>query len=157
MMSREKTPAKVFSVPKIHSKTKLTRLAVEVLIMLIVLVGTGVTLFWPSNFSLQHTFDSLKETLSLKKEKVETKGLSFEEQVKVLTDGKVINIASFEKSSQGYLTVRDKDGLVVVFSPEKELETQVRTLQTLLTKAKIEKRVVSLVDFRFEKLVVRYK
>jgi len=156
-MSREKTLSKVFSAPKIHSKTKLARLAVEVLIVLIVLVGTGVTLFWPSNFSLQQTLESLKGTLSLKKEKVETKGLSIEEQVRFLADEKVINIASLEKSPQGFLTVKDKDGLVVIFSSGKELETQVRTLQTLLTKAKIEKRVVSLVDFRFEKLVVRYK
>ncbi|OGY26192.1 MAG: hypothetical protein A2Z24_01325 [Candidatus Woykebacteria bacterium RBG_16_44_10] len=154
-MSREKIPVKVFSAAKIHAKIRITRLTAEVAILLVVLVGTAITLFWPSNFSLQQTFENLKTALSL--EKVETRGLSFEDQVRVLVDGKVIDVVSIEKSPHGYVTIKDKNESVVIFSSGKELETQVRTLQTLLTKAKIEKRVVSLVDFRFEKLVVRYK
>lgn len=156
-MSDQKTPAKVFSAPKVHSKIKITRLIVEILVLSIVLVGTALTLFWPTNFSVPKTIENLKEILSLRKERVETKGLSFEEQVRALTDGKVIEIASIEKSPDSFLLIKDKEGLLVIFSPLKDLENQVRTLQTLLTKAKIEKRAVSLVDFRFDKLVVRYK
>ncbi|OGY21646.1 MAG: hypothetical protein A2126_01995 [Candidatus Woykebacteria bacterium GWB1_45_5] len=156
-MSDETRAAKVFSTPKIHSRTKVTRLAIEVILLLIVLIGTGLTLFWPTGFSLEKNLQNLKEILSLKRQKVEVKGLSFEEKVRGLVDGKVIHIALLEKSSEGFVTVRDDEGLAVIFSPKKDLETQVRTLQTLLSKAKIEKRAITLVDFRFDKLVVRYK
>jgi hypothetical protein len=157
MMFGKKQPSQVFSVPKVHTRKKRVWLAIEIIIVLAVLVGTIFTFLWSSNFSTQKVLDNLKEFLSLKKQNEVAKGVSFEEQVRSSIDGKIIKISSLEKSPEGFLVIRDKDGLTVVLSPEKDLETQVRTLQTLLGKAKIEKRAVSLVDFRFEKLVVRYK
>ena len=68
-----------------------------------------------------------------------------------------MNIISIDKQTAGYAVIKSKEGVEVIISEDKDLDFQVRTLQTLLSKAKIEKRILLLVDFRFEKLVVRYQ
>jgi len=156
-MFGEKRPSQVFSAPKVHTRTKRVWLATEISIVLAVLVGTALSFLWSSGFSPQKALNNLKEIVSLKRQDKTAEKLSFEEQARLLIDGKIFKIASVEKSAEGFLTVRDNGGLVVILSPTKDLGTQVRALQTVLSKAKIENRTVSLVDFRFEKLVVRYK
>ena len=157
MMFGKKQPSQVFSVPKIHTRTKKVWLATEITIVLAVLAGTVFTFFWSSGFSPQKALEKLKGIVSLKKQNATAEKLSFEQAARLSIDGKLLKITEVEKSPEGSLAMKDDQGLVLILSPTKDLETQVRALQTVLSKAKIEKRTVSLVDFRFEKLVVRYK
>lgn len=156
-MKIKKDPQQVFIAPRIHSRTRSIRLTIEILILVLVLTGTIFSLLAPSNFSPHQGLENLKGLVSLKKQNLETKSPSFEERAKVLIDKKLFDIASSEKSADDFLTIQSKEGLVVILSNQKDLEFQVRTLQTLLSKAKIEGKAVALVDFRFGNLVVRYK
>ena len=54
------------------------------------------------------------------------------------------------------ISVKAKNGPTILFSTKKSLTDQVSTLQTLLTKAKIDNKAIKKVDFRFEKIVVEY-
>lgn len=47
-------------------------------------------------------------------------------------------------------------GILVIFSPDKDLGTQVRALQLVLPRLKIEGRPAKEIDLRFTKVVVRY-
>lgn len=46
-------------------------------------------------------------------------------------------------------------GVTVIFSPDKDLFSQVRSLQLVLGKLKMEARPISEIDLRFNKVVVR--
>ena len=94
--------------------------------------------------------------MSLKNPEAEIQSVSFEERLRALIDGKLLHISSIKKSSQGYYTVDSREHTKTIIDGNKDLDDQVRTLQTVLSKATIEKKKIILIDFRFEKLVVRY-
>ena len=49
-----------------------------------------------------------------------------------------------------------KTGVTIFFSKEKNFRESISTLQTLLAKAKIDNKTVKQVDFRFDKIIVKY-
>lgn len=157
-MKFKRSVQKAFVVPKTHEKKKRVRLAVEFLLIGSVLVGTVIGLIRFGEFSFGKTAAKLRSVVSLRTPVLEvTKEASFEEKIKKLIDKRVLEIASIEKTPEGNFKIKSKVGVVVVIAANKDLEIQAGTLQTLLAKAKIEKKQVALVDFRFDKLVVRYK
>ena len=85
---------------------------------------------------------------------------SFEDSgtlVKNLIDEyKIFEVGSVRESGNDSLEVTSKNNILVIFSLKKDLSGQVRTLQTVSTKAKIENRNLKKVDFRFEKIIVEY-
>lgn len=157
-MKFKKSVQKAFIAPKTHEKKKRIRLAVEFLLISSVLVGTILGLIRFGEFSFGDTAAKLRSVVSLRMPVLEvTREATFEEKIKKLIDKKVLEIASIEKTSEGNFKIRSYEEIVVVIAANKDLEIQARTLQTLLAKAKIENEQVALVDFRFDKLVVRYK
>lgn len=50
-----------------------------------------------------------------------------------------------------------KEGIVVFFSLKKEIQPQVDSLQMILSRAKIEGKVIGKIDLRFDKAVVNYE
>lgn len=156
-MKPKNNPQQVFVAPKVHTKVRNIRLTIEILLLIVVVIGTIFSLLLPSNFSLQTRLEDLKGLISLKKQNFEPKAPSFEERAATSIDKKLLNITSLESGSEGFVTIRSMEGVTVILSSQKDIETQTRALQTVLSKAKIEGKAVSLVDFRFDKLVVRYK
>jgi molybdopterin-binding protein len=150
-------PTKVFTPQKPHSSAKKILLFIEILSLVLVATGTFIFFFRQSDFSFQNMWRRVLAAATLKKQNLSHPGLSFEGQVRDAIDGKVLSIVSIESQGGGFVTIRSKEGVEVIFSSSKDLNFQVSTLQTLLSKAKIEQRVVLLVDFRFDKLVVRYE
>lgn len=148
---------RVLQIPKIHSNKKALLIAIEVLVVFFLVVGTYLTLLKPAQFSFSTVADSLKSRFSLKGQERAEEPLAQIEQVRRAIDGKVLSIKTIEQASEGYFVLNSKEGITVLIAREKNLNEQVRTLQTALSKAKIERKAVILVDFRFEKLVVRYK
>ena len=57
---------------------------------------------------------------------------------------------------QEAIEVRASGDLVILFSRQKDLPTQIRSLQTILQKYRIEGKALKQVDLRFEQPVVRY-
>lgn len=47
-------------------------------------------------------------------------------------------------------------GVLVLFSPEKDLPSQIRALQLVFPKVKMESKVAREIDLRFGKVVIRY-
>lgn len=47
-------------------------------------------------------------------------------------------------------------GILVSFSPEKDFSAQVRALQLVLPKVKMDGKMVSEIDLRFNKVVIKY-
>lgn len=157
-MKFKRTDQKVFVAPKIHEKKKRIRLAVELLLISSVLVGTILGLIRFGEFSFGKTAAKLRSIVSLRTPVLEiTNEATFEEKIKKIIDKRILEVASIEKTSEGDFKIRSHTEVVVIISANKDLEIQAKTLQTLLAKAKIENEQVTLVDFRFDKLVVRYK
>lgn len=151
-------PQKVFVSEKTHSRGKRLRLLVELAIIGLVIVGTGFTLFRLGDFSYDKFIDRAKDLLSLEREEVsEEVETTFEEKIKQEIDKKILTIIAIEETSEGNYKVKTRDKVTVFISASKDLGFQSGALQKLLSKAKIEKKTINLVDFRFDKLVVRYK
>jgi len=156
-MKLKNDPQQVFVAPKVHGRVRNIRLIIEILLLVVVIIGTAFSLFASSDFSLAAGVEKLKTVVSLKKQSSPAGKLSAEERVRALIDKKLLNITSLEGSGAGFTTIRSLEGVTVIISNQKDLENQARALQTLLSKAKIEGKVVDLVDFRFDKIVVHYK
>lgn len=144
-------------IPKIHRKKRRWRLVIEFLFIGAVVVGSLVTFLQFSDVSFDGTLDKFKEVLSIQRETPSSKpGVSTEEKIKDIYDKKILKITSINDSNPEFITFKSQEGTTVVLSTSQDLEEQSKTLQSVLAKAKIEGKRVSLVDFRFDKLVVRY-
>lgn len=64
-------------------------------------------------------------------------------------------IATTPVMSNGAL-IASVSGILVDFSPQKDLGEQVRALQLVLPKVKMEQRRVLEIDLRFNKVVIKY-
>lgn len=158
-MAQENKPSvPVFTIEKKHAWRDILLRWVGLALVLIVLLGTVVWYLVASNFSFEKTFESLVERLKpeVKKEQKIEVTRPEQELSALIEKDKVIEIESLKRTSEGDLTVKAKSGPVIIFAIEKSLTDQVATLQTLLTKAKIDNKALKKVDFRFEKIVVEY-
>lgn len=148
----------VFKVEKKHAwRDKFIR-GVEVGSLVVVVIGTFVWLLISSNFSFEALFAGLGNELKPKiASNSVTKNLSVADTLKkLLTEKRLADVSSIEKTTEGDFQVKSSSGQIFIFSHEKNLDEQVSTLQTLLAKAKIEGRSLKKVDFRFSKIAVEY-
>src|SRR3989344_8750702 len=148
----------VFKVENKHAwRDKFIRI-IEIGLVVIVIAGTIVWLLLASHFSFARLFASLGNSIKPKvTSNSATRNLSdVEELKKLLSERKLVDINSVEKTNEGSFQVKSKSGEIFIFSHEKNLEEQVSTLQTLLAKAKIEGKSLKKADFRFSKIVVEY-
>lgn len=158
MNLREKNPVKVFTVKKKHAWRDQFLRYIGLGLILLVVVGTVFWLLFAANFSFEEFFSKAIAKLKPEiKNQVTTKVLTKEEQLKeTIVQDKVFEIEALSTTAEGDYLVKAKDGLQVFFSSTKNFADQVRTLQTLLTKARIDNKALKKVDFRFEKIVVEY-
>ena len=155
---RFKKARSVFTTPKVHTKKRRLRLTIEILLISLVLIGTVFSVLRFRDFSFEKLTKNFQNAITLKKPtQSKTDQISVEAKIKELIDKKILTITSIEKSEGGFAVIKSKEKTSVIISTEKNLENQAKTLQTVLSKAKIEEKEVSLVDFRFDKLIVRYK
>ncbi|MEX0621727.1 MAG: hypothetical protein WD187_01950 [Candidatus Woykebacteria bacterium] len=144
-------------VSKTHTKKRRIVLAFEVLLVVLVVVGTGFSFLKFNNFSVVDLSSRIKGVLSLKKEARRGEDqISQKKKILNLIDKKILSVTNIEESRENFFIVQTKEKVKVIISTDKNLQDQARALQNVLAKAKIEGKDVSLVDFRFEKLVVRY-
>lgn len=124
----------------------------------LVIFGTFIWLSNLTNFSLSTFFQNIGNRIRpeiKQEEKIEE--LTMEEELKnLINQEKIVEIESVSKTAEKDILLKTRQGLVIIFSAKKSLTDQVTTLQTLLTKAKIENKALKKVDFRFEKIIVEY-
>ncbi|HSX57650.1 MAG TPA: hypothetical protein VLE47_00065 [Candidatus Saccharimonadales bacterium] len=158
-MDFKSSPAPVFSVNKKHAWRDTASKIVGLILIALVILGTLFWLLFSTHFSFSNSFKGVLANLSPKIATTETKKKVESEQDKLrvlLQKAKLFEIESITKTDEGDFLVKGKDNLVVYFSSDKDLASQVTTLQSLLTKARIENKAFKKVDFRFEKTVVQY-
>jgi len=140
------------------SKKKRFMFALEVILILIVVVGSVVSLLNLKNISFSEVAIKVKGIISIQKQdQDEKKDISLEEKIDRNFADVIPDIVSIDTAKKDFSTIKTHDKTTVIISNLYSLEEQAETLQNILSKAKIEERSVYLVDFRFDKLVVRYK
>jgi hypothetical protein len=153
---RTKPAPRLFSAPRIHApKTRTLRL-IEGLVLISVLTGTIVSFLNSRNFSLTAFLEQLPRILTPRQasESGRPKDASFEEKILFELQKISLSVEETSKTAEGNLLVITKDNTKVYFASDKDPSSQVRTLQTVLAKARIESKKIRRVDFRFENLVV---
>src|SRR3990167_10870173 len=78
----------------------------------------------------------------VKQEEVKKATTKAEELQTLIADNKVLEVQSLTMTAEGDLLLQSKSGTVVIFAVKKSLTDQVATLQTLLTKAKIDSKAL---------------
>lgn len=73
-----------------------------------------------------------------------------------LLEEKQITLKIPLKTKKGMIEASLKNGPLVIFTSQKDLESQVTSLQIILERFKIEGRKVRKIDFRFDKPVISY-
>lgn len=149
-------PAPIFSPGEVHRPKRRFFYLIEVFLVILVLGGTTAAFVSFKGGAIGNFFRSLPARFTpQQEEKKQTPQVSFEDQLKIELAKASLNFDRFEKTNEGnYLVVIGKSN--IFFNQSKDSASQVSTLQTLLSKAKIEGRQVKKVDFRFEKLIVEY-
>ncbi len=148
---------KQFQVTQIHKpKANLLRLF-EILIILAVMGGTIFLFFNHRQVSWQGIVSSFQSLLTPKQATSSSKKeISFEDRLLSDLAKNSFKVKSYSLTQESnYLIVIDQ-GTKIYFDSKKDSASQVRTLQTLVAKARIEDRQLRRVDFRFEKPVVEY-
>lgn len=157
-MSPNKTAVPVFTIQKKHAWRDQIIRWVSVGLVIVVLAGTLIWLLVSARFSFGNFFSDQIQRLKpeIKQEKVKENLTPEQELIILIEERKVLQIDSISQTAEGDLQLRSKEGTVVIFAVEKSLTDQLTTLQTLLTKAKIDNKALKKVDFRFEKIVIEY-
>lgn len=146
----------VFIPKKEYSKKRHLIFLIEAGVITIILVGTIAIFLIPKDLSFKNVAEKFRNSVGLKKTETPKDDQTYEDLLRASLDGKVLKVSSIKKSDDSFYTVESTEGLKIVFDENKDLSSQIRALQTLLSKAKINKKRPVFIDFRFEKLVVRY-
>ena len=144
-----------FETQKKNSSKKKFVNFFEILLITFVVLGTALWLLISSHFSFQTLFANALRTLTpqVSTEKKTAPQIP-EETVKKLLNG-TLEVTSTSRTEDGSLQVATKNNLVIIFSLKKDLAGQVRSLQTILAKAKIDNKTIQKVDFRFSKTIIQ--
>jgi hypothetical protein len=146
-----------FSAGKVHTPRLRFLRWLEGFLILLVLVGTALLFLNRKEISLQEILRRVPATLSPKQASVSSPlETSFEDSLLAELGLVSIEVQKSEPTAEGNLLVTSKDKTQFYFDTKKDPASQVRTLQTVLAKARIESKKIRRVDFRFEKLVVEY-
>lgn len=85
-----------------------------------------------------------------------TKEFSVVELEKKLRESNIPDFTVSDRSNQGEVYVVIKNGPVVIFSTNKNLEWQITSLQDIITRLTIENKKPKKIDFTFEKTIVNF-
>ncbi len=143
---------------KPNTKAKKILLLVEILLILMVIAGTAFSLIKFLNFSPTEYFqDNIykvapKSPIPIPQTRVKDK----EDEIIEALPEELFTLKSIESNTQDELRIISKQGTLAIFSLGKNVDSQLSTLQSLLTKAKMNKKKVKKIDLRFDKVVIVY-
>lgn len=152
MYTSAKRQARLFVHPKVNRKKFLVQKIILGVVALILVVGSLFPVL--KSFSLKNFLDSTVNSFSIKKSETKSVPATFLDQVNSALENK-FKTTSIEPDQDG-AKVELGNGTEVWFSEEKDLNEQIRSLQTLFSKATIENKQLKKVDFRFSKVIIEY-
>ncbi len=154
----KKRKPKVIEFEKPNTKARKILFYVEAALILLVIVGTALGLIKIFKFSpvqfVQDNFYKVTPKTPVPLGQVEVKDKA--NQIIELLPDDLFTFKAVQSRTEEELWVISNQGTLVIFSLNKHAEFQLTTLQNLLTKAKINKKKVEKIDFRFEKVIVVY-
>lgn len=103
------------------------------------------------NFSFSFSLGKITYISPLSKNKVSNTVLLSEKLEK-----KNISFTSVTASSDASLVVKLKEGSVVILSSKKDIESQISSLQLILSRLTIEGKKLKVLDFRYDSPVVSF-
>lgn len=156
-MTSPKQNAKLFKPKKTHERRRGIFFLAAITLVVITTVSLLGFVFWRLDPPLKIWLTSFKESLTFKRRtNSESQTISFEKKARNEIEAKVGKVERIE-DHEDFTLFKLESGREIFLEKNKDLDIQVQTLQTIFSKAKIEGKEVILVDFRFSKLVVRYK
>ena len=150
--------APVFQVKKkFYVKNRLLGIF-QLVLILVVIGGTGIWLLLNSRFSFGSFFDSVLKKIEPEfvVQQKNTSQTPSQQLRSLLSEDNLVTVTSITATTEGDLQVQSKEVPLLIFSKDKNLADQVRALQTILAQAKISNRNLKKVDFRFDKVIVEY-
>src|SRR4030042_3563387 len=150
MLVKKQRP-KSCEISNVNSNRKKIIFWIEIVAVFTLISGICFSFLNVKNFDFSKFLETIKSSSGLKKDEAESRELTFLDKARNSIDKKLLSITELKETPE-VLSIKSREGIDVFISKNKDLETQVKTLQTVLSKAKIEKREVLLVDFRFDKL-----
>src|SRR3990167_9244680 len=147
---------KVFS-PKKSQRPKLTALKiVEIVLTLVVLIGTIVVFSSIGKTFKNISFGKIRNLFAPQVPVAINTQEDTTSNLKKKLENESISVKEIKQLSSGDFAVVIQNEIILEISGEKDLDIQVRALQNILAKAKIEEREIKRIDFRFEKVIVEY-
>lgn len=118
----------------------------------IVFLILGVSLILVSSFIIFSPYVFSKKLIS----PLPSRNTSKNVDIKSLLLGGKVDFESVHASTDSAYIVNLKEGGRVIFSTKKDLPSQVRSLQIILSRLTIDGKRLKVLDFRFDKPVVSY-
>jgi hypothetical protein len=132
-------------------RKKIKRKLILPLVLILVLVG-GILFFNFKSFNFSFDWSDLFPSSHLIRPIPEE---NLEEEIKEKLVPLRLNLQSLDDSDEREIIATFSGNLTVIFSKEKDLRSQVTSLQFILWRTKIEGKLPYLVDFRFNKPIIK--
>lgn len=68
----------------------------------------------------------------------------------------ILTLQNIEKLDKNTIQVTSRENLKALFNPDKDISIQINSLQTILTRSRIEKKSIKKIDLRFSKIAIEY-
>jgi len=132
-------------------RKKIKRKLILPLVLILVLVG-GILSFNFKNFNLSFDWQDLFPSSNLIRPIPEK---NLEEEIKEKLLPLRLSSPTLDLSNESEIIATFSGNLTVIFSKEKDLRSQVTSLQFILWRTKIEGKLPYFVDFRFNKPIIK--
>lgn len=132
-------------------RKKIKRKLILPLVLILVLVG-GILFFNFKSFNFSFDWSDLFPSSDLIRPIPEE---NLEEEIKEKLVPLRLNLQSLDYSGEREIIATFSGNLTVIFSKEKDLRSQVTSLQFILWRTKIEGKLLYFVDFRFNKPIIK--
>lgn len=146
-----KAAPKIFSPERKNRKKQFIRRLVTILLLVIILVLSYLIF---KKYLKDQIFTNLKAQF-------ETKAVvnkdNFATRVVANIDPSYFRVFEANLDERGDAIVKSEDNLVALFSKDKDISSQVYSLQTVVLQARINAKKLKKIDLRFDKIYVEYQ
>lgn len=150
--------AKQFSSPQKNQRKHMLFNIIVTLILVVVLAGVMAPYFLNISNFMQNAFTNFKMNISPHKiAALNPIAPNIRDVIAATADKSIFDPKDYKDIDDHTLEVTDRTGLIVLFGKETAINQQLSSLQSLLTKSRIESKRLKRVDLRFNKIAVEYE
>jgi hypothetical protein len=156
-MRRSLPIARQFRSPQKNQQRNLIFNSFVILLLLIVLVGVLSPPILRVVSWTQTAYSNFKSNIALRKvAAVNPIAPNIKDIIEARADKSIFEPKNYQDIDPYTLQVTDRTGLIVFFGKDGDINGQLSSLQSLLTKSRIESKRLVRVDLRFNKIAVEY-